>query len=257
MQLSYLQKQEFYKNGYLHIPGVVPKVMIDQAMRKINHSIGNGIPSDEVERLRIVSFCSELRHDRCITDMLYKSPAIDLVESLVGSGNLKPTNYGQIAIRFPLMDDPPKVPYPHLDGMHAPLNGIPEGIIENFTMLVGILLSEVAENNAGNLTVWPGTHHQYEKYFQEYGAKTLLEGMPPIDLPEPVQLKGKPGDIYFCHYQLAHTAGPNVTPYPRYATFYRLFHVDKGLSHWPSMEDIWMEWDGMKKVVQDEAGKLI
>lgn len=252
MQLSDLQKREFYKNGYLHIPGVVPQVMVDRALRAINHSIGKGIAAEDAARLSIVSFCNELRHDPCITDLLYKTPVMDLIESLVGPGKLQPTNCGQIAIRFPIMDDPPAAPHPHLDGMHAPLNGVPEGVIQNFTMLAAVLLSEVTEDNAGNLTVWPGTHHRYEQYFREHGSQALLQGMPPIDLPEPIQLKGKPGDIYLAHYQLAHTAGPNVTAHPRYAAFYRLFHVDKERYQWESMQDIWMEWDGMRDIVIEE-----
>ncbi len=251
MQITELQKREFYTNGYLHIPGVVPEIMVNEALRNINHSIGNGISMEEIETLRIISFCNEIKRSACIMDLLYKTPAIDLIESLVGSNKLQPVTYGQVAIRFPLMDDPPIISYPHLDGMHAPLNGVPAGIIQNFTVLAGVLLSEVTDDYSGNLTVWPGTHHQYEEYFQKHGSQALLEGMPPIELPEPVQLRGKPGDLYLAHYLLAHTAGPNVSPHPRYATFYRMFHVDTAQYHWESMQDMWMEWDGMKEIVSN------
>src|SRR5207248_11508361 len=65
-------------------------------------------------------------------------------------------------------------------GMHSPTNGVPEGVIRNFTMLVAVFLSEVAGPYSGNFTVWPGTHHEYERYFSQHSPQSLLEGMPPI-----------------------------------------------------------------------------
>ena len=38
--LSRKQKLEFYENGYISIPGVVPQLMVDAARQAINHSIG-------------------------------------------------------------------------------------------------------------------------------------------------------------------------------------------------------------------------
>ena len=76
--------------------------------------------------------------------------------------------------------------------MHSPNNGVPKGVIRNFTILVGVYLSHVPHPYAGNFTVWPGTHHVYEKYFQEHGPESLLEGMPPVELPEPHQITGSP-----------------------------------------------------------------
>ena len=35
------QKQEFFQNGFLKIPRVIPQLMVDVALRAINHSVGN------------------------------------------------------------------------------------------------------------------------------------------------------------------------------------------------------------------------
>jgi hypothetical protein len=67
---------------------------------------------------------------------------------------------GQIALRFPSLQDPPKEPRPHIDGMYSPTNGVKKGTINSFTGLVGVLLSDLPDENRGNFTVWTGTHNQ-------------------------------------------------------------------------------------------------
>lgn len=250
MQLTYAQKQEFYQNGYVKIPGVIPQVMIDAAVRAINASVGQGIDPAQVPIYQVRSFCPELQREPVITDLLNKTPALALAESMIGVGKIQPVSAGQIALRFPTLQDPPSPPRPHLDGMHTPTNGVPAGTIRNFTMLLGVALSDVTMPYAGNLTVWPGTHHLYEKYFREKGSAALLDGMPPVKIPEPVQLLAKAGDIIMAHYELAHGVAQNVSPHPRFAIYFRLYHVDHDRHGHETMADIWREWEGMTSIVQ-------
>jgi ectoine hydroxylase-related dioxygenase (phytanoyl-CoA dioxygenase family) len=250
MQLTYTQKQEFYQTGYVKIPGVVPQVMIDAAVRAINASVGQGIDPAQVPIYQSRSFCPELQHEAVITDLFNKTPASALAESLIGVGKVQPVGAGQIALRFPTLQDPPAPPRPHLDGMYTPTNGVTAGTIRNFTMLLGIALSDVTTPYAGNLTVWPGTHHIYEKYFRENGPEALLNGMPPVEIPEPVQLFAKAGDMIMAHYELAHGVAQNVSPHPRFAIYFRLFHVDHDQHGHETMSDIWREWEGMGGIVE-------
>ena len=39
--LTQLQKQEFYRNGFITVAGVIPRLMVDAARQSINHSIGS------------------------------------------------------------------------------------------------------------------------------------------------------------------------------------------------------------------------
>ena len=221
MQLSYAQKQAIFEEGYVHVRGVVPRVMVNAALRAINSSLGEGMNKEDLPRFRAQSYCPELQSTPVISDLVNKTPAWSLAESVIGEGKIKPVRGGQIALRFPTMQDPPGPPGPHLDGMYSPNNGVPEGEIRNFTMLVGIVLSDVPEPFAGNLAIWPGTHRQFEQYFREYGPDALLQGMPKVEMPEPVQLTAHAGDIILCHYQLAHGITANVSPNPRYANISR------------------------------------
>lgn len=255
MQLTYAQKQEFYQNGYVKIPGVVPQVMVDAAVRAINASIGQGIDPAQVPIYQARSFCPELQREPVITDLFNKTPALALAESMIGVGKFKPVGGGQVALRFPTLQDPPSPPRPHLDGMHTPTNGVPAGTIRNFTMLLGVALSDVTMPYAGNLTVWPGTHHIYEQYFREHGPEALLNGMPPVAIPEPVQVLAKAGDIIMAHYELAHGVAQNVSPHPRYAIYFRLYHVDHDLHGHETMADIWREWEGMQEITAKQNTK--
>lgn len=249
MQLSHAQKQHFVTHGYVQVPGVVPRVMVDAALRAINHSIGEGMHPDEMPRLRAQSYCPELRQQPVITDLLNATPALRLAESLIGAGQIAPVTSGQIALRFPSLIDPPPAPQPHLDGMHTPTNGVPAGEIYSFTMLLGVMLSDLDGPFAGNLAVWPGTHRIYESYFRSRGPQSLLQGMPEVELPEPVQLAGRAGDVVLCHYQLAHGVCANVSPHVRYAVYFRLHHVRHAEQKWDAMTDIWREWDGVRELV--------
>lgn len=249
MQLTHTQKQHFYTYGYVKIPGVVPPVMIDAALRAINGSLGNGIDPGQVEIYRSRSFCPELQREAVITDLVNKTPALALAESAIGAGKVQPITAGQIALRFPTLQDPPAPPRPHLDGMYTPTNGVPAGTIRNFTLLLGVALSDVTTTFAGNLTVWPGSHHIYERYFRAEGPMALLNGMPNVAIPEPLQILANAGDVILAHYELGHGVAQNVSPHTRYAIYFRLFHVDHDMNGHETMTDIWRHWEGLREVI--------
>jgi hypothetical protein len=251
MELTYGQKKEILDRGFVKIPGVVPQAMIGKTLQAINHSVGEGMNKDEMPILRSRSYCPEISGTPIISDLLNATPAWSLAESAVGPGTLNPVGGGQIGLRFPRLQDPPGRLSPHLDGMYSPTNGVTQGTIQNFTMLVAVFLSDVSQPYSGNFTVWPGTHRQYEAYFRENGPESLLEGMPKIDLPEPEQILAKAGDVVLCHYQIAHCAAPNVSPHIRYGIFFRLSKQGHGDRKREVMTDIWMEWDGMKLLLEE------
>lgn len=253
MQLSRAQKLDFIENGYLKVPGVVPQIMVNAALRAINHSVGEGMDPAKMTTFRSQSYCSEVQATPEISGLLNATPALSLAESLVGDGQLRATHAGQIALRFPMQGDPAQ-PRPHLDGMYTSTNGVPEGTIQNFTLLLAVFLSEVPQPYAGNFTVWPGTHRLFEEYFREHGPQALLQGMPKVDLPEPVQMLAEPGDVALCHYQVAHAAAQNVSPHVRYAIFFRLTHVNHADQKWETMTNIWLEWDGLRDLVNGAEG---
>jgi ectoine hydroxylase-related dioxygenase (phytanoyl-CoA dioxygenase family) len=80
-------------------------------------------------------------------------------------------------------------------------------------LLVGVFLSAVRTEFAGNFTIWPGSHRLIETCFIERGPQAMREGMPKVALAEPRQLLCSPGDVVFCHYQLAQAAAVNTSDF--------------------------------------------
>lgn len=249
MELTQEQKQALYEQGFVKLPGIVPQELVHKALFAINASLGSeGIDPSQLIRFRAQSFCPEVQKTPAITDLLTASPLWSLAESAIGKDTLQPVTSGQIALRFP-GPGPVSAGRPHIDGMHTPTNGVPAGQINSFTSLVGVYLSDIPHEFMGNLSIWPGTHHSYEKYFREQGPQSLLNGMPPIAMPEPVQLTGQAGDAVIAHYELAHGIAANVSPFIRYAVYFRLSHKKHESWKWESMTDVWLEWAGMQEFV--------
>ncbi len=246
MIISDAQQQEFYGNGFIKLPGIVPRAVVDAALQAINASLGaHGMAPDQLPTFRAQTYCPTLTDTSSITDLLHASPLWSLAESAVGVGKVRPVRSGQIALRFPTTDTLGD-PQPHIDGMYTPTNGVPEGTIASFTALIGVFLSDLPHDNMGNFTVWPGTHRLYADYFRAHGAQALLAGMPRVALPAPTQVTGHAGDAVLCHYQVGHGIAGNSSPHIRYAVFFRLTHVDHDARRWECMTDIWREWGGLQ-----------
>lgn len=255
MELTRKQKLTFHEQGYLVIPGVVPRMMVDAALHAINHSLGQeGMNKEELPVLRSRSYCREIQKEAVITDLLNRTPLFPLVESLVGEGNLQPVGAGQIALRFPnpLFTDVSE-PRGHLDGLGSGLNGLdPGSYSRSFTALAVVLLSDLPGPDSGNFTVWPGTHRFFETHFREHGHEMLAEGMPKVPLPTgPHPITGRAGDAVITHHQLVHTAAPNASPHIRYAAIFRLRHTLCEEVGKDAYTDIWREWPGVRAALEE------
>ena len=252
MRLTDEQIAEFRSEGYLVIPRAIPEIMIDEALRVINHSLGEeGMNKEDLPTLRAQTYCPECREHPAITDLANRSPLPALVESLIGEGNLQPQTRGQIALRFPrALGEVASPPSGHLDGIGSGTNGSAVGCYRRiFTGLAVILLHDLPRPFMGNFTVWPKSHQFFEAYFRDKGHEVLADGQPQVDLPEEAhQITGKAGDLVITHHQILHTAAPNVSPHIRYAAIFRWRHKDVEEVDKDALTDIWREWPGVRAV---------
>jgi hypothetical protein len=256
VKLAPAQERALVDEGYLLVPGIVTRERVEAALRVINRSLGEeGIAKDTLWTMRAQTFCPELVSAPPILD-LYRGPVAALAESALGAGKVRPPATGQIALRFPQDLAPgqaPRDPYPHIDGMPGPLNGVTPNTIFHFTALAAVFLSDVEAPFRGNFTVWPGTHAALARRFAAHGTDELLSGFPPIDLPPARQLRARAGDALLAHYQLAHGAAANLGPHVRYAVFFRLFHDAHDPSSAATMLDPWREWEGLDRAALGNA----
>lgn len=73
--LTNRQKRQFIAEGYLKIPGVVSQVLVENALRAVNHSIGHvGLGGEDWANNRSAFFCAELMDKPVILDLYNKTP---------------------------------------------------------------------------------------------------------------------------------------------------------------------------------------
>lgn len=225
MKLNDAQKRGLLDDGYVVVPGVVPKARLDAALREINHRLGTGVHPAKDAYADDADYLSERSDTPAIMALLYESPLWTLAESLLGGGRIERPSQGQVALRFPAKNDETDGHvHAHIDGMYSKNN---PGTIERFTLCAGVLLSDLPRKDMGNLTVFPGSHRLIAKLVKRSGTgfwkKRLVDS---IELPAPEQVTGKKGDVVLLHFQLAHDRGRNLAAPIRCMVYFRLSHVD-------------------------------
>eukprot|EP00028_Trichosphaerium_sp_Am-I-7-wt_P006002 CAMPEP_0168539098 /NCGR_PEP_ID=MMETSP0405-20121227/21614_1 /TAXON_ID=498012 /ORGANISM="Trichosphaerium sp, Strain Am-I-7 wt" /LENGTH=100 /DNA_ID=CAMNT_0008568573 /DNA_START=735 /DNA_END=1034 /DNA_ORIENTATION=- len=100
------------------------------------------------------------------------------------------------------------------------------------------------------MAVFPGTHVQLQRFFNENGGptNTLKSGIkkPTLDV-EPKHILAKAGDILLCHYQLARISVPNTSPDVRYMVYFRLYNSRHNPMTYKeeAMTNIWLDYQGV------------
>jgi hypothetical protein len=125
-----------------------------------------------------ISYCPDLRDKPPISELLTHSPAKAILDHALGWNEIE-YDHGQIAIRQARNTDKPYPPTPNIDGIGSGRNGLAPGSeISNFTALVGVFLTTVDTEFAGNFTIWPGSHNRLEAYFAIAGEALCKKGCP-------------------------------------------------------------------------------
>jgi len=226
--------------GYSHFTQLVPADLIDAARSAIDEDLRLRYDPTRESEYGAQTYCPELVRSPPIMALLERSPVRDIVEAALGvDATWGP---GQIAIRRAHNMDHPSPPSPHIDGVPTPSNGLAPGKLYTHTATIGVFLTTTPHEYAGNLVVWPGSHHTYARHFRERGPRALLETCPDIDHGTPVQLMCTSGDVVLMHYELAHTAAVNTSDVERIAVYFRLHAKDLDANRWEHLSDPWRGW---------------
>ena len=253
--LSERELLDLVNAGYVVLRNRVDEELVRAAKRAINISLGQGIDPAALSRLRVTSFCPELRADPALMDLLERSGLWRLGESLLGTGQTMAGSQGnaQINLRFPVERGTLLPIEPHLDGMASRTNKVPAGTLQSFTALIGVMLSDMPEPECGNFTAWPGSHLLNARALKRDGPRSLLDRMPDVALGTPLQITGRAGDVVLSHYLLSHGTAPNWSSDIRYMVFFRLVRRHHPQEIWDSLADPWMQWPGVPTGMRDAA----
>lgn len=239
----------FVNDGFAHFSRLIDERTISKARSKIDGDLARNYDPARKAEYDYRSFCPDILGSREIMALL-KHPDVQMRISTLLSSKEIGSDDGQVAIRKAHNAEHNEAPSPHIDGIPTAHNGVSGDEITPFSLLVGIFLSDVKVEFAGNFTVWPGSHRLLERYFHERGPMARREGMPATPRGEPRQLLCSSGDVVLCHYLLAHGAAVNTSDNDRYAVFFRLAQreLDRNFdpnfreNGWTHLTKMWTGW---------------
>lgn len=235
------QKERFVLEGYLHMPSIIPTDLVETCLHLINKelgTVGRLIPGGVQEGKGKLD---GLNAHPVLCSLVTKT-AKDVVESFLGPGNLSMGRVSvQVALRFPQdISERPSLRW-HTDGLR-------QGRRHGFSLLVGVVLSDVLNDDCGNLLLWPGSHvpihHATIDDSGKIDTARLLHFMGSTELPLPQEMnpassihvndpelpdlgeafsfKARSGDVIVLHPDLAHCGGTNHSSGIRYMLYFRL-----------------------------------
>jgi Phytanoyl-CoA dioxygenase (PhyH) len=211
------QLRAFAERGYVVIPNVVSRSLIDGAMQQIDRLMEQAPPPADHRGFHFY-WEQPSRDTDPPTALLQRSSAWNIATSFVEPHHLEPPEQIQVSLNIPVWRHRPGGP--HIDGL-SPTE--PDGRPGTFTMLAGILLTDQMAKDMGNLWVWPGSHHVGAAYLRHHGADALLNIVhPTYPMAAPEQILGQAGDLFLGHYLLGHNMGGNTSSLVRRVVYFRL-----------------------------------
>lgn len=242
--LSEKQLSEFGERGYLVIPNVVEPDIMDRARRRIDDTV-DADPPAEGHTGHHFYFLNDEDEPALIAPLTATgtegASSFAHAEALTAPGALEQLWQIQVALNIPPFSHRPG--RPHIDAQNSePTPGV---VPNTFTLLAGVFVTDQLNQDSGNLWIWPGTHLTHAEYFQQNGVEMFC-AYPDIELPEPVQVTARAGDLLLAHYLLGHNIGGNTSERTRRMLYYRISargHVDQ-----PEriLTEPWYEYDAVR-----------
>eukprot|EP00466_Bigelowiella_natans_P002226 jgi/Bigna1/82531/fgenesh1_pg.93_\ len=147
------------KDGYVVLPKLIQKGMVERARRLVNEKLG--------ESPKVNEMVAEGTQD-AVTDLWNKTCLPEKIKEMMGPHKEEgaPLRFAQVALIFP-GHRCSKAPHGYSSGYKPEKNWekdwhidgcVQKGEIHAFTALVGVLLQDIEEPMSGELVVYPGGH---------------------------------------------------------------------------------------------------
>ena len=234
-------QEQLRTQGFAIFSGLTPAPLVKAARNAIETDLSINFDPARQSEYDNRSFCPDLKGTPPIMNLLVQSPVHKMLDEIFELDKIG-WDEGQIAIRRAHNVPEPIPPMPHLDGFASETNDLDKGKIYNHTVLVGVFLTPVRSEFAGNFTVWPGSHYVYENYFRERGSGAMREPAPALEIGQPLQLLCDVGDVVLAHYQLGHSAAVNTADIDRIAIYFRVWLRSMESDRWHYLTNIWDGW---------------
>jgi len=217
LPLSGEQVQQYNRDGYLLVSGLIPKNIVSGAAAAIWLSVGADAQVRETWAI-LGPHPLVLRDKRLVAT--YTDSMVAAAAQLAGehvASFRRPTRVFTVN-NVPVSKDW-QSHAPHLDGTRAELRH--ETFLRPFRIGSMIYLTDVQHHGGGTI-VWPGSHLKLEALARSEPRKykylaALNADLNQVALSPPVELTPSLGDVLFQHYLCVHASSDNVSGAPRLA----------------------------------------
>lgn len=238
------EKAAFVRDGVIARRELVPPALIGQARSLINDWYRTQMRPDHLNAYTQRTFAPELGDHPDLLALFEKSGAADLVTSLVP--DIEPVTTTQIQIRVPEAGTGSQpVKAMHVDGVACP--HLDPAELRTFTLLVGVVLSDVNDPAGGALHYVPGGHLRMAEWFRTEWSAGMTDQVPPqIDAEDGTPFLGRPGDVLLMHHLVPHSVGRNTSEEPRVMAYFRVSHVRHSGQRLAALRDPWLEYGSLR-----------
>jgi hypothetical protein len=234
----------FATNGIIIKRGFVSPDLVNRAVALITDwyctEMNQALLANYTQR----TFAPELGSHPDILALFAQSGVVGLVRDLVG--DFAPITTTQIQIRVPqtaLQQVQPDKAM-HVDGVACP--HLDPAELRTFSLLVGVVLSDISDPAGGALRYVPGGHVRMAQWFGTEWSLGITDQVPPhIDAEQGVAFLGKPGDVLLMHHLVPHAVGQNYTTTPRIMAYFRVSHVDHPSRRLEALRDPWLDFPSL------------
>jgi len=263
--------------GFIVLPKAVPLGMIEHARALADDALrlSGGCPTSQQDAARWVAAKRNLKRNDIMLNLVNSSGILERLRGIVGP--LQKCKNSQLAYRFPgeraCTDDacgsgiaPNWDEDWHIDGFTKSDHSQSFETAYDFTVLLGIYLSDNVNKFGGNFTVFPGAHLSMQEYFCTCGPSELMHSgfahpQKVLSLKNSLQIQARAGDVIVAHSSLPHTTAPNVTQDTRRVVFFRMVSAQRGKSknHGDLLYrllNIWSEWPLLQQESNTHHQKL-
>lgn len=244
MPLSTEDQATFRAHGAVIKRGFVPPRLVERATALIDGWYSRDLDQERMAAYTQRTFAPELGSHPDLLALFTESGAAELAASLLGE--FAPVRTVQIQIRVPQgrLTQVQPVKDMHVDGVACPHLDPDE--LRTFSLLVGVLLSEITDAGGGALRYVPGGHLRMANWFRREWRLGVTEQVPPhIDVEQGTPVLGTPGDVLLMHHLVPHAVGHNLTQMPRVMAYFRLSHVDHADRRLDALRNPWLDYPAL------------
>jgi hypothetical protein len=215
--LSQQQLDQYARDGYLLVSGLIPAEVAARAEAAMWRSVGVS-PDDPSSWTSVPQ--NHQRYEAPELVACYTPEFLAAAAELAGDdpATFRPPTRGYAINIFPTSDEW-HWPRPHID--HAIKDAGHKVFPRAFRIASMTYLSDV-EPRGGGTVVWPGSCHKLEALARSDPERfelmwTLGQAIRTVELGDAIEVPARRGDILFYHYLCAHSGSQNVRRRPRFA----------------------------------------